>query len=536
MVRNSPSKAQIFSSSTSTLPSFSPSSRREPFRFGSRLGAFISLTFGSCLICFTLTDDARAQTGNLGDAVAHPVPGAGHDYIHGLNETVNPANGSLNIKIDLPLPASRGLTMPFALTYNSGEVHQATPGPSAGGMMDSSTPSSRAQNGYGWSDTLPYVSASVILTAVYSEPSGGTSGYGAVGTCPVSTFYNFYEPSGESHMLGIAALGAVTITNHSEPPTTGCTQAPLSPELSQPYYVSMQSGGDDQVAATMEANCNGSPTNTVPDCAGAAPSFTVTDHNSTKYKFPANTFGVPGSFGSNPYFMFPNQIEDRNGNVINFNVIANTSTVTLPVTDTAGRSSITSNLTSPYSAGVTQYTVGGLNYNLAYTTTNANFTPSSVEIAPNAFTLSQITCVFNTKVSDSSRQVVQSISLPNGTSYSFQYDPTYGLVDRINYPDGGWVSYQWQLSPVPSTLATFSGYVNGDNVPTGGLCNWRYQTPVIVQRQVGYSQQSGAALSQSFTYSTTWASGTSPTWTSKSTTVTTTDWSARSSVPLDELV
>jgi hypothetical protein len=28
-----------------------------------------------------------------------PVPGAGHDYLGGVNETVNPANGSVSIRI-----------------------------------------------------------------------------------------------------------------------------------------------------------------------------------------------------------------------------------------------------------------------------------------------------------------------------------------------------------------------------------------------------------------------------------------------------
>ena len=64
-----------------------------------------------------------AQTVNLGDDVSRPTPGAGHDYIYLLNETVNPANGSLSIKIDLPAPKGRGLSLPFAITYNSGEVN-----------------------------------------------------------------------------------------------------------------------------------------------------------------------------------------------------------------------------------------------------------------------------------------------------------------------------------------------------------------------------------------------------------------------------
>ena len=107
-----------------------------------------------------------AQTVNLGDDVSRPIPGAGHDYIKGLNETVSPANGSLSIKIDLPLPKGRGLTLPFAITYNSGEVfHYVSTTPGAA-WLDSMNPlntllyTDRSQSGHGWSDTLPYVAFS----------------------------------------------------------------------------------------------------------------------------------------------------------------------------------------------------------------------------------------------------------------------------------------------------------------------------------------------------------------------------------------
>lgn len=84
------------------------------------------------LICFSVAGWIsavgllQAQTVNLGDEVSRPIPGAGHDYIHLLSETVNPANGSLNIKIDLPTPKGRELSLPFAITYDSGEVNHFT--------------------------------------------------------------------------------------------------------------------------------------------------------------------------------------------------------------------------------------------------------------------------------------------------------------------------------------------------------------------------------------------------------------------------
>jgi hypothetical protein len=105
-----------------------------------------------------------SQTVNLGDDVSRPIPGAGHDYIHMLSETVNPANGSLNIKIDLPIPKGRGLSLPFAITYNSGEVFHYT-SPMAGhayidSYLNGGGLTDRSEAGFGWSDTLPYATYS----------------------------------------------------------------------------------------------------------------------------------------------------------------------------------------------------------------------------------------------------------------------------------------------------------------------------------------------------------------------------------------
>jgi hypothetical protein len=62
---------------------------------------------------------SQAQVGNVTDTEATPAPGAGHNYIGGLNETVNPATGSLSVRIAVPMPQGRGLTLPFAFEYDS---------------------------------------------------------------------------------------------------------------------------------------------------------------------------------------------------------------------------------------------------------------------------------------------------------------------------------------------------------------------------------------------------------------------------------
>ena len=60
------------------------------------------LAFLSVLaITLSLTAFAFAQLPPAGDTTSPPTPGVGHDYIHAPQETVNPANGSVSIRIPM---------------------------------------------------------------------------------------------------------------------------------------------------------------------------------------------------------------------------------------------------------------------------------------------------------------------------------------------------------------------------------------------------------------------------------------------------
>src|SRR5580698_4378853 len=61
----------------------------------------------------------QAQVTNVSDVEATPIPGAGHNYTGMLNETVDPANGSLSVRINVPIPGGRNLIVPFAFAYDS---------------------------------------------------------------------------------------------------------------------------------------------------------------------------------------------------------------------------------------------------------------------------------------------------------------------------------------------------------------------------------------------------------------------------------
>jgi hypothetical protein len=105
-----------------------------------RLLAFRCPPFaGGAILLLTLSWCGKlgAQTTQLGFSNSAPAFGHGHDYIQLMNETVNPADGSLSIRIGVPTPSARGLNFPYALTYNSSAIRslqEPTPG-NAGGPI-----------------------------------------------------------------------------------------------------------------------------------------------------------------------------------------------------------------------------------------------------------------------------------------------------------------------------------------------------------------------------------------------------------------
>ena len=80
-----------------------------------------SLTVAALVLLVAIP--CRAQVSRITNETATPVPGAGHDYIKFLSETVNPANGSVSVRIQIPTPKGRVLTIPFSFEYDSNTVH-----------------------------------------------------------------------------------------------------------------------------------------------------------------------------------------------------------------------------------------------------------------------------------------------------------------------------------------------------------------------------------------------------------------------------
>jgi RHS repeat-associated protein len=444
---------------------------------------------------FSFAYTSHAQVASVADDTAAPVPGAGHDYIHLLSETVNPASGTLSLSINLPMPKSRGLTLPVAITYNSGAAGHPIPG-----------------NGYaygpgtaGWWNTLPTLQSTwQAVQYPPNVPDVGSSGE----TCYFSYNYVFSGPDGAGHDLGLASMSPPPFQPGADCSEMGDTY---------PNFTTWNYGGDSQVYATFTQICpqsNGSSSTGGSGCWDATPPVVVFDKNGSIYTF------QPGQGTSTTW---PRSIEDRNGNIVTFKNGANYGDVT--ATDTAGRQLIS--ITNPVLGGdpfnPSVYTVGGLSYDLTYTSVPQSMTAQFKGLPPTLPNGYQCTEPAKNSLTPTA---VKTLTLPNGRSYTFSYDPTYGLINQITYPDGGWVKYTWKMSDTYSEADSWSATpLSGTNgAPITNYCNALYTTPVVATRQVGFSTSTTPVMTQTFTYNTTWETGQSDTtWSSKQTTVMTTD-------------
>jgi RHS repeat-associated protein len=424
-----------------------------------RLLSITCLLFLSCSV-------GQAQVTHVGDDTSTPIPGVGHDYIHLLNETVNPANGSLSLRIAVPMPPGRGVTIPFAFAYDSNGVNHLVPDISGNAFFAGNT--NYLSQG-GWSYSVPMFGNSIVNQSSSS------------GTCSYATDYTFQDPLGGRHSLYLS----VGSSNYMAGLLVQCG-------------LNVSAGGDVQYYASTPPGCNNG-------CGLQQGPITVSDSDGTVYS------GGPGNHTCSTcglaYSGIVSSVEDRNGNKVSLTDKGNGA---ITITDTLGRTAIS---TSGFgTAGTTDsVSVTGLAtaYQIQWETAAANYS------VPAKSTISQQSC--SIRGVNSSETVVKSIVLPNHQQYQFFYDPTYGLLTEIIYPSGAWVKYTWKFSDNYSELTDFPV----SNSFYNGPCDWEYSTPVIATRTVSFNGAT-PAQTQTFSYSTTWPGG-SANWTQKATTVSTTD-------------
>jgi hypothetical protein len=400
-----------------------------------RFGVVLSLLrrFTLTYVAILLAATVHAQIGNLDDTNTPPIPGIGHDFIKMLGETVNPANGSVSLRINLPMPKGRGLDIPLAITYSSNGVQHVGANTNGGGnwVNDPGQPT-----GSGWSYSVPTLSTVQGIQNTYHQ---GPPPY--TEQCYYYYTYVMRDWTGTPHAFNMQAAQA---------PYAGGTNC--SQQLSN-----VLNGSDDFMQAV-----------TTPPYNPYSPSpATVAGPDGTVYQFDPSQ-NVDTANGAYSFWAAANSVEDRNGNLATAsfrddskgNIYGN-------IVDTLGRqvfsaTAIVSDTNTIQVSGL------GASYTQYWQSANINFTPNSIQVGPWPCTGSQLG-------SDvSSDYVVKTLTLPNGKSFQFYYDSQYGLLNKIVYPTGGYISYQWGFN----RLSQFIG-LPGQPLGTGVVCYTLYDYPAV---------------------------------------------------------
>jgi YD repeat-containing protein len=414
------------------------------------------------LVLFSALPRSWAQMTNVTDVTSTPVPGAGHDYIGVLSETVNPANGAVSLRIQVPIPGGRGLTMPFSFSYDSNGVHFIANGIGGYGIWNL-TPAYLSSGG--WSYSVPQLTYTL-----------GSRTAGPKLTCPYRTAYVFQDNQ--------AARYAFPMANNLNG-GSGCSP-------STAVYRTVGQYAADLIADEY---------------------FAIDDPDGTVYTF-ANAGGAGCAQIGGSYTALPSSIEDRNGNLITVSGPPTVCNGSFTVTDTAGRPVLSS---SGFGTSGNTLTVDGLSspYQLDWGTASSSF---SVNVSP---TFSESESCGGVNAETGTETVLTSLTLPNNQVYKFYYDSVYGLLNKIVYPNGGYVQYDWNVNSLAQDVQFPGSTAAGQGANT---CEYHIDSFAVQHRYVSYDGVK-VALQQDFLYTTNWVPGSaSPSlWSTKVTTVKNTD-------------
>jgi hypothetical protein len=229
--------------------------------------------------------------------------------------------------------------------------------------------------------------------------------------------YVFYDPSGGSHALNLLLSQLEKDTLDICPATTSTTVT----------------GGDDYYTATS--------TNDVAWQEGGT-SALIADADGTVYNFPlfndfTSTSGGSGSAATATtiYQTFAPLIEDRNGNKITYSKGT--------YTDSLGRTLLS--LSSSTDNQTDTFTVAG--FSKPYIVTWGGGGGGGYKLSNTLMPTNDTNCVLGYSHSlGGAEGGISSIELPNEDLYQFTYDPTYGTLKTITYPNGLSVSYDWGIA------------------------------------------------------------------------------------------
>jgi len=216
------------------------------------------------------------------------------------------------------------------------------------------------------------------------------------------------------------------------------------------------------------------------------------------------------------------QLDDTNGNYSIFQTGQNGITT---ITDALARTVISTNLPIETNSRwpVGQYTITtdgetGTSDPETYTITVAQqalgaidmLHPTTSEVTTTGYCIASVTCPTNYAVQQLIDQApintfnaITNIGLPNGTSYGFTYDSTYGTLSTITFPSGGSVTFTYNIRSDGggynsfsriSTMVVSTATIADDR---GARSEWQYNFPSYV---VGSGQLTSTITAPDGTY------------------------------------
>lgn len=270
-------------------------------------------------------------------------------------------------------------------------------------------------------------------------------------TCTISSNYLFTGPESGRHPLYLVAGQA--------------SSWPACSSLARPSPVFHNTGGDGEYAAVMQQ---------VSGCYCGPQPVTVTDPDGTQYQFNGTKLEAFHGVALENREELPDWIQDRNGNRI---VVTDQGGGNVTATDTLNRQLLSiSGFGGLNATNTDTITVAGEAN--PYTVTWENISYSFIN-TPSNYGIESEQCNLSTNPQTGTLRVIQSIGLPNGQTYQFQYDSQYGYLSKIIYPGSASVSYTWGVAPA-SDVQTFSFLDNGQTQN----CNLLIDRPSITDRYV----------------------------------------------------
>jgi len=338
---------------------------------------------------------------DISNTSAPPLHTPGHALIDGPHETVNPANGQVSLRFAVPLPPGRQLTPQFSIAYDSGSSTTFF------GTSPQLWPASGLLFQRGWSYTAP------MLTNVRAQKDAGDSGL-----CDFSTSYVLQTDDGGRHEFGLSIAG------YDKAPPVGYPD----PCQGQTQITSQQT--PDGWSASVSPDS--------PDSSFMNHAPTLVDPDGTTYTFGENA--AHDAFASG----FPITVVDRNGNILNYALSG--SGAAFHVTDTLNRTVVS---TSGFAQASDSIAVSGMATN--YTVTwGSSWGTGGASIGTQG--AGQFACPNRSATPFGSATAIVGLDTPEG-HYSFEYDSSYGTLDRITYPNGGYVRYVWGVTSSPNEAA-----------------------------------------------------------------------------------